>query len=190
MRFFMLRRRLRYSIGGVIAVGLFAALASWQHIVANGPTKADEQLASEVEVNVPRFLRVAERHTYSIKVTIKSKSAEPLPGPIYLVVQGTGIDGLTAENADATTAGDEPFFQFLSATESLLPGKLSISRTLRFKSDGVLRSRERRQFKLDYRLTRNVALAKEKATNRDRDRRPRRVADRGNRRSRSGSRGM
>lgn len=176
MRTLLRRKPLQYSVSSLVAVVAIAALASWQQIAADAPASSDEQLAQEVELNVPRLLKVAGRHAYSVEVTLTGKTEEPVAGPIYLVVQGTGVDSLAVNKPDGTTADGEPYFRILPEKKKLSPAKPSTSQTISFKSDGALRSAERREFKLDYRLTRQVAQPKDADRRDDEQPRTQRVA--------------
>jgi hypothetical protein len=174
----MRRKPLQYVISSLVAVAAIASLASWQQIVADGTANTGEQLADgelladEVEVNVPRQLRVAGKHTYSVTVTLTAKDEKSVTGPIFLVVQGTGIDSLQAKEPDGMTGEDEPYFLILPKTRKLSIARPSVSQKISFKSDGRLQTKSRREFKLDYRLTREISQRTGKTANRN-ERRPR-----------------
>jgi hypothetical protein len=178
MQTLMRRKSLQYVISSLVAVAAIVSLASWQQIVADGTANTGEQLtdaeqlANDVEVNVPQQLRVAGKHTYSVTVTLTARKDKSVTGPIYLVVQGTGIDTLQAKEPDGVTGEEEPYFLILPEVKKLSATSRSVSQKISFKSDGRLRSKSRREFKLDYRLTRDVSQRVGKTADRT-DRRPR-----------------
>ena len=124
-------------------------------------------MANEVEVNVPQQLRVGGKHTYSVTVTLRAKNEKSVTEPIFLVVQGTGIDKLQAHEPDGMTGDEEPYFLILPEIKKLSAASPSVSQKISFKSDGRLKSKSRRNFKLDYRLTRDISQRAGKSVDRN-----------------------
>lgn len=158
------RKSLQYGGSSLLAVGLIVMLASWQQIAADSKSDEKQQttnvddLSSVVDTNVPQQLRVAGKHRYSVKVSLTLKDKlKPVSGPIYLVVQGTGIDTLAADKADGFTSDDEPYVLMLSPSQKLSAVKPMVSQEISFQSDSALRSTTRREFNLEYRLTREIS---------------------------------
>ena len=176
----MRRKPWQFAISSLVAVAAIASLASWQQIVADGTANTGEQLtdaeqlandaerlANEVEINVPQQLRVGGKHTYSVTVTLTARNEKSVTGPIFLVVQGTGIDKLQAKEPDGMTGEEEPYFLILPKAKKLSASSPSVSQKISFKSDGRLLSKSRREFKLDYRLTREISQRNEKSVKRN-----------------------
>jgi hypothetical protein len=127
----MRRKPLQYVISSLVAVAAIVSFASWQQIVADGTANTDKQVANddkltdtgqlvdEVEVSVSERLRVAGKHTYSVTVTLTAKKEKTVAGPIFLVVQGTGIDTLQAKEPDGMTGEEEPYFLILPEIKKL-----------------------------------------------------------------------
>lgn len=167
MQLLRLPNRWQSSLIAVLGTALCVSFVAWHRSAANDPPKSnpDADLAAKVDVNVPSFLRVAGRHRYAVPVRITSKSERPLQGPLFLVVEGTSIAELSADNADGTTADQEPYFRYLTENDSLTPKEPSVTRKLQFKSgSNPLRSKQRDQFQLEYRLTRDISQAGPEAT--------------------------
>ncbi|MBT4868023.1 MAG: hypothetical protein HON53_23215 [Planctomycetaceae bacterium] len=180
MQTLMRRKPWQFAISSLVVVAAIVSLASWQQIVADGTANTGEQLtdadklandaerlANEVEVNVPQRLRVGGKHTYSVTVTLTAKNEKSVTGPIFLVVQGTGIDKLQAQEPDGTTGEQEPYFLLLPEIKKLTAAIPSVSQEISFKSDGRLQSKSRRNFKLDYRLTREISQRAGKSVDRN-----------------------
>ena len=107
-----------------------------------------------VKVKVPSTLRKVGRDGYSVKVRITNTSEEPLFGPIFLVIQGTNVDGLTVRNADGTTSDKKPYIEVVQAGKKLAPERSTKLQKIEFESSRRLRRNDRRQFKLEYKVMR------------------------------------
>lgn len=147
--------------------------------IADRPDAA-EPLPSNYPVDVTEFLdlkvsslRAEGVGRYSATVSLRNITDESIPGPLLFVVEGTGVDGLSAVEGDglvrshpqtddaeeqqprqkANTRKTVPYFELLRFG-ILKKSKATKSRRVHFESARKLTPDDRKSFQLDWRVTR------------------------------------
>ncbi len=157
MRFHTLPTRWSVVPFSVVVIGLCTSLFAWQHDAAEKRDAGEEDLTEKVEVKLPPMLRGSGRNIYHVEAKVANTSKETILGPLLLVIQGTGLDGLRVKNADGKLDQGTPFFEIVPDGKELAPEKEAKPRKVLFTSAKRLSLRDRRRFKLDFRVIRRAA---------------------------------
>lgn len=111
-------------------------------------------LTDKVEVTVIGNLRSSSKSAHSVSLTIKNISKEDLQGPLAIVVDGTGIEGLKLTQDDGKLSDDRPYSIIVAAKDDLKAGRILRSQKLNFKTEQMLKPADRAQFDLKVRVCR------------------------------------
>src|SRR5687768_12317897 len=76
-------------------------------------------LTDKVEVTVNGALRSSSKSAHSVSLTIKNISEEDLQGPLAIMVDGTGIDGLQLTQTDGNLSDDRPYAIIVKSKDEL-----------------------------------------------------------------------
>ncbi len=165
----------RFSIRRPLMVFLVAALftaGTWRlgtadPSAANDPiesaTPADkdphdvgeiEDLSSQVLINVLKTLRTQGRLEHFLAITLTNSSSEAISGPLAVVVDSTGVEGLTLSKSDGELDPGELFVEIVPAKSELKPGQTTQPHRIDFTSLEAISQAQREQFTLSCRVLR------------------------------------
>lgn len=111
-------------------------------------------LTGKVEVTVQGALRSTSRTAHSASIIVKNTSDEDLQGPIVLIVDQTGIDGLELIQTDGTLSDDRPYVELVNDRGELKAGKSLRAHKLNFKTEEPVTPKVRGEFDLQVRVCR------------------------------------
>jgi len=103
-------------------------------------------LTDKVEVTVNGTLRSSSRTAHSTTVTVKNISEEDLHGPLVVIIDELGIDGLELTKADGKLSDDRPYVEIVAKGSELKAGKSLTAQRLSFKTEKSLTGEERGKF--------------------------------------------
>jgi len=91
-----------------------------------------KDFSRQVEVVVGGRLRETAKGQGEVTVTLWNKTDSAVAGPIFLVIEETGIANVQVGSHTVETSKGKPVFELLSANEELLPGGMTTSFPLAF----------------------------------------------------------
>ncbi len=115
-------------------------------------TDSASDLTNRIRVNVVRTLRSSSRDEHFIAITLTNFSKETVEGPVAVVVDSTGIDGLTLAKTDGQIDSGSAFVELIPAAGKLEAGQTTRPHRLDFSSSDPLTRTDRDLFGLSCRV--------------------------------------
>lgn len=108
-----------------------------------------------VELELRGKIRATREGGYFVGIRLRNASDLEIPGPLYLVVESTGIAGLTARFSQEDEAKTSTI-KFLPPAGTLKPNALSLGKRLDFVSNGELNLKDLDELKLEWKALRKL----------------------------------